>query len=81
MSTSFVFNIEQLRAAGERFVADGPAATRAQRQAEVDGALNFLLSDAATKLRPTKLVYPPPRTERIGVPVLTPAGEEDQRDA
>lgn len=49
----FTFTEDQLRAAGERFVADGAGdkSQRALRQAEVDGALNFLLSDAARKLR------------------------------
>ncbi len=54
---SFVFDTDQLHAAGRQFVEQGPTATKAQRQAEVDGALNFLLSDATRKLR----VQPSPR--------------------
>lgn len=53
MGALFYFDEDKLRAAGERFVADGAGdqKMRAVRQAEVDGALNFLLSDAARKLR------------------------------
>lgn len=50
---TFTFTEDQLRAAGERFVIEGPQDKNfvAMRQAEVDGAMNFLLSDAAKKLR------------------------------
>lgn len=50
-ATGFVFDSDQLEAAGRQFVEQGPVATRDLRQAEVDGAKNFLLSDAARKLR------------------------------
>lgn len=56
-TTGFCFDSDQLDVAGRLFVEQGPADTRALRQAEVDGAKNFLLSDAARKLR----VQPSPR--------------------
>lgn len=66
--TAFVFDLEQLRAAGERYVAEGPAGTRAQRQEEVDGALMFLQSDAAAKLRPVGLQ---PKDQPLAKPART----------
>lgn len=51
MSTAWTFNRAQLQAALDRFIGDGPAVTRAQRQAEADGALMVLDSDAFQKLR------------------------------
>lgn len=51
MSTAWVFNRGQLQAALERFVADGPEVTRAQRQAEADGTLMVLDSAAFQKVR------------------------------
>lgn len=50
---AWVFDEDMLRAAAERFVGDGAGADklRALRQQEVDGAMNFLKSDAARKLR------------------------------
>jgi hypothetical protein len=51
MSTAWAFNRSQLQGYLERFVAEGPGATRAQRQAEADGALMVLDSDAFTKAR------------------------------
>ena len=51
MSTAWVFQRQQLQAALERFVADGPADLRAQRQEEADGTLMALDSDAFKKLR------------------------------
>lgn len=51
MSTAWTFNRGQLQAALERFVAEGPAVTRAVRQSEADGALMVLDSEAFTKLR------------------------------
>lgn len=50
-ASSYVFDSDQLDAAARQFVEQGPKDTRALRQAEVDGARNFLLSDAARKLR------------------------------
>lgn len=51
MSTAWTFNRGQLQQHLEEFVAEGPAATRAQRQAEADGTLMVLQSDAFKKLR------------------------------
>ena len=69
----FCFDSDQLDAAGRLFVEQGPAATRDLRQAEVAGAMNFRLSDAARKLRvqhaPASLAPDgtyPTRPERIG---------------
>ena len=49
----FHFTEDQLREAGKRHVEQGASdmRMRADRQADVDGALNFLLSDACKKLR------------------------------
>ncbi len=51
MSTAFTFNRSQLQSALDRFVAEGPDVTRAQRQEEADATLMVLGSDAFKKLR------------------------------
>lgn len=45
-------DLEQIRAAGARYVEGGSAVLRAERQRDVDGALAFLQSEAAAKLWP-----------------------------
>lgn len=59
----WTFDEAKLHAAGERFVEDGAPGNdaRALRQQEVDGALNFLKSEAAAKLR----VAPSPSRQGI----------------
>ena len=53
---------DQLRTAAIDFIGNGPAGTKALRQAEVDGAFNVLMSASCKKLRtdPT----PPPQPQR-----------------
>lgn len=51
---AFVFSEDQLRAAGERYVAEGSVGSVWTRKADVEGALDFLLSDQAQKLRVQK---------------------------
>lgn len=50
-------DIEKIKAAGERYVAEGAQdkGMKAERQRDVDGALVFLQSAAAEKLRPAGL--------------------------
>jgi hypothetical protein len=55
MNYVFYCDLDKIRAAGERYVDEGSAVLRAERQRDVDGALTFLQSDAAAKLRPDGL--------------------------
>lgn len=51
--TVFYCDLDQIRAAGERYVAEGVQDPRfkAERQRDVDGCLVFLQSQQAEKLR------------------------------
>lgn len=51
--TTLCASLDQIRAAGERYVAEGVQDPRfvAERQRDVDGCLVFLQSPAAEKLR------------------------------
>lgn len=57
MSAVIYADIEQIKAAGARYVAEGvqDKGFAAERQRDVDGALVFLQSAAAAKLRPPGL--------------------------
>lgn len=57
---------DQLEAAGERYVRDGAAELRAERQRDVDGAMAFLLDQACAKFRKD----PTPHREHHGSRVL-----------
>lgn len=49
--SAYVFDQQQLLNAARQYLDAGPEATRALRQQEIDGALAFLGSEAAKKLR------------------------------
>lgn len=57
MSPVIYCDLDQLKAAGQRYVAEGvqDKGMTAERQRDVDGALVFLQSAAAAKLRPAGL--------------------------
>ena len=71
MSSPVIYaDIEQIRAAGARYVTEGvqDMRFRAERQRDVDGALVFLQSEAAAKLRPPGLQ---PKNAPLEKPVRT----------
>ena len=55
MSAVLYADMDKVREVGKAYVENGHPAFRAERQRDVDGALVFLQSDAAAKLRPPGL--------------------------
>lgn len=66
----FYCDLAQIREAGRRYVAEGVQDPRfmSERQRDVDGALVFLQSDQAAKLRPAGLQH---KNEPVREPART----------
>lgn len=79
MSVPVIYcDLDQLRAAGARYVEEGVQDMRfkAERQRDVDGALVFLQSEAAKKLQPDAMQ---PKVPAAHEPARTVLGIQAER--